>query len=162
MTHYLCRHYAADNSFFYRHKQEGTPILSHYNVHTHEEYELLIFIQGDVNFVAEGAVHPLSPMDTIVTRPGEMHQMYHNSVAPYERIVLSLTDQFFINNDCVAYRNIFTDREAGTENIIRAGSMKDSAVLDAVRRIEEYIGEGRHNEVVIRCAVIELLHALNQ
>jgi len=153
---------ASDDSFFYWRKWDETPVVSNYNIHTHEEYELLIFIRGDASFIVEGVEHPLSPMDAIVTCPGEMHQIYLRSVSSYERVVLSLNDQFFVNNDCVRYRDIFTNREMGTENIIRSDSIKNSAILDAVERIDRYINEGEDNEVVIRCAVIELLHALNQ
>ena len=153
---------ASDGSFTYWRKRDEKPVLSDYNIHTHEEYELLIFIRGDASFIVEGVEHPLSPMDAIVTCPGEMHQIYHHSASPYERVVLSINDRFFINNDCIRYREIFTNREMGTENIIRSDTLQNSAVLDAVGRIERYIGEGKNNDVVIRCAVIELLHALNQ
>lgn len=173
MENITCIKSVSDKSFRYIHKQEEAPDLSNYMVHTHDFYELLIFLEGDASFVAEGATHPLSPLDAIVTRPGEMHQIFHHTRSRYERILLNFTDSFFANNDCSEYRRIFTDREMGRENIIRSGSMRGSAVLDAVQRIERYIREGeqvrksrgehRHrNDVVIRCAVIELLHALNQ
>lgn len=165
MEHVVCVKSVADKSFRYIHKREAAPDLSKYLMHTHDCYELLIFLEGDASFVAEGVTHPLSPLDAIVTRPGEMHQIFHHSRARYERILLSFTDAFFTNNDCSEYRRIFTEREMGHGNIIRASNMKESAVPDAVQRIERYIREGKHgrrSEVVIRCAVIELLHALNK
>lgn len=165
MEHVVCVKSVADKSFRYIHKREEAPDLSKYMVHTHDYYELLIFIEGDASFIAEGATHSLSPLDAIVTRPGEMHQIFHHSRTRYERILLTFTDTFFMNNDCGEYRRIFTDHEVGCENIIRGDNMKESPVLDAVQRIERYIREGERGhrgEVVIRCAVIELLHALNQ
>lgn len=165
MENITCIKSASDRSFRYLHKQDEAPNLSEYMVHTHDFYELLIYLDGDASFIAEGATHTLAPLDAIVTRPGEMHQIFHRSRARYERILLNFSDAFFVNNDCSEYRSIFTDREMGCENIIRGGNMRASAVPDAVQRIEHYIRDGEYshrNDVVIRCAVIELLHALNQ
>ncbi len=153
---------APGGDYQYSHRRDDEPNLPYFKIHSHEYYELLIFLEGDASFVIEGAEYPLSPMDAMVTRPGEMHQIYHHSRSPYDRIILSVTDSFFMNYDCAAYRNIFVDREPGEENIIRIGGGPDSAVMDAARRIERYIGQGQGNEVVTRCAAIELLYALNQ
>ncbi|MBR5237037.1 MAG: helix-turn-helix transcriptional regulator [Clostridia bacterium] len=153
----------SDNKDYqYYHRHDEVPEMSHYQIHTHNSYELLIFIKGDASFVVEGAVFPLAPYDVLITRPGEMHQIFHHSPAPYERIMLRVTDAFFVNNDCTDFRHIFTEREAGRENILRLGSKNNTAILDTIKRIEKYAQKEQKNEVVIRCAVIELLYALNQ
>lgn len=151
-----------NKDYQYYHLQDDAPEMSRYQIHTHDFYELLIFIKGDASFVVEGAVFPLTPYNALITRPGEMHQIFHHSSAPYERIVLAVTDAFFINNDCTDFRNIFTEREAGCENILRLGPKNNTAILDTTKRIEEYARKEQKNEVVLRCAVIELLYALNQ
>lgn len=162
MGRVLCKFWGTDQHFYYRHKQENEPVVSQYQIHTHTFYELLFYIKGDVRFIAEGSVYQVFPMDMLVTRPGEMHQIYCHSPSPYERIILTLTDTFFSQNDCMAYRSIFTDREPGTENLLRASEEKRNEIMDAFQRIERYVTEENPNEVVIRCAVIELLHLLNQ
>ncbi len=160
MPNLPCHKVASDKSFRYSHHFDKKPNLSKYLVHTHENVELLIFVKGDASFVVEGTVHPLRPMDAIITMPGEMHQIYHHSSSPYERIVLTLSDAFFVNHDCAGYRDMFTNRAMGTGNIISGDAIRRSRVLDAVERIERYIEEDEpSSEVVIRCAVIELLHA---
>lgn len=145
----------------YIHKYETSPLLSEYQIHSHDSYELLIFLKGEADFVIEGAVYPLSPMDAIVTRPEEMHQIYPREGVGYERVILTVSDSFFADYDCNAYRSIFTDRKAATENILQMGE-KHREFLDTIKRLEGYIRQEKNHEAVIRSACIELLYGFNQ
>lgn len=154
----------SDQGFKYTHSIDEVAITSRYNVHSHDIYEIVIFLMGDTSFFIEGMEYPLNNFDVMISRPGEMHQLYHHSSASYERIVLTFTDAFFIDNECIAYRDIFTAREMGGKNIISGNSVKESFVPQIISRLEHYITEATadKNDTVIRCTLIELLHNLNK
>lgn len=61
------------------------------DIHQHDFYEILFFIQGEANFFIEGRQYSLSPNDIIVSSPGELHCVnITNNQIPYERIVIWL------------------------------------------------------------------------
>jgi len=153
---------AADGSFYYTHSWEEKAIPARYRVHAHEHYEFVIFLKGDASFVVEGMEHQLAPYDVMISRPGEMHQIFHHSPAEYERIVITFSDSFFIHNDCIGYRDIFTEREIGRDNVIPAAGVQKASVSYILSRLESYIRDEDDNELVIRCALIELLYTLNR
>ena len=88
MTYEMLEKTAQDGSFCYVHRWEEKAIPCQYLVHAHETYELVIFLKGDASFLVEGMEHRLEPYDIMISRPGEMHQIFHHSTAEYERIVL--------------------------------------------------------------------------
>ncbi len=153
---------APDKDFFYAYKNDETISPDTFQIHSHKSYEVLIFIKGDASFAIEGSFFPISPMDVLITRPGEMHQICHHSNGSYERIMLTITDDFFINNDCIRYRDIFTEREIGEGNILHLGEEELTEMMNISSRIERYISRNENNEVVIRSAIIEFLYELNR
>ena len=70
-----------EQGFRYTHSMDDVTITSRYNIHAHDVYEMVIFLKGDTSFCVEGKVYPLSPYDIMISRPGEMHQIYHHSSA---------------------------------------------------------------------------------
>lgn len=155
-----------EQGFRYTRSIDEVTITSRYNIHAHDVYEIVVFLKGDASFCVEGMVHELNPYDIMISRPGEMHQIYHHSSASYERMVITFTDSFFINNDCIDYRDVFTKREMGWNNIISGSEVQKSFVPQIIERMEHYMKEENQepsaNDVVIRCAMIELLHNLNR
>lgn len=153
---------APDKNFYYAYRFDETISPDTFQIHSHEFYEVLIFIKGDASFAIEGSFFPVSPMDVLITRPGEMHQMCHHSTGSYERIMLTVTDDFFTSNDCIRFRDIFTEREIGNGNILHIDQAELTEMMNITSRIERYIIQDKNNEVVIRSAVIEFLYELNR
>lgn len=133
-----------------------------FSLHTHSSYEILYFLQGDTNYVVEGAVYPLEPYDIIIVSPGEMHRAYHNSNALYERIVINVDYDFFKKMNCLDYLKLFNERNFGTNNKLNASTVKKSGIPQCYERLREYT----HNFTVTSSPVIsgvltELLYLLN-
>lgn len=53
-------------------------------LHTHREFELYINLSGDVSFLVEDALYPLTRGDVIIARPGEHHHCVYRSDAPHK------------------------------------------------------------------------------
>lgn len=138
------------------------PMRDHFRLHTHENHEIYIFFEGDTDYIIEGTTYSLEPNDMILICGGEMHRAYHKSQKKYSRMVFDIEDEFFDENECPEYRSIFYNREMGTKNKIPAEIVKNSGLLDAIKRWKKYTDNGnKKNLPVSRSILIEILHILN-
>ena len=62
------------------------------DLHSHHEFELYVNISGDVSFLVETSIYPLSRGDVIIARPGERHHCIYRSDKPHK--------MFWILFDC--------------------------------------------------------------
>lgn len=74
-------------------------IRFHHSVSTHESQdtlrpeshhmcEIILLLKGSVTYKIEGQTYHLSPMDTIVVQPNQLHSREIDPQSPYERMVL--------------------------------------------------------------------------
>jgi len=151
-----------DNSFGYGHNKDINPSQKNFLLHNHSEYEILIFLKGDAEFIVEGNIYELNPMDIIITRPDEMHYILLTTKQTYERIVFHIDASFFEKEEYKKYLEIFLNRKSGEGNLIKKDTAKNAEIYDTVLRLEKYIKEtDKDNSLVIRCVMTELLHQLN-
>ena len=54
------------------------------NLHTHSEFELYINLAGNVSFLVEDSLYPLSRGDVIIARPGEAHHCVYRDDTPHK------------------------------------------------------------------------------
>ena len=47
------------------------PSNVHYQLHTHDDYEILLFMEGDARYVVEEKTYTLEPCDIIIIRKSE-------------------------------------------------------------------------------------------
>lgn len=70
------------NPFDFQIKYTETNQKIHFHeidLHTHAEFELYINLSGDVSFLVESTLYPLSRGDVIIARPGEQHHCVYRS-----------------------------------------------------------------------------------
>ena len=151
-----------DKTMTYFRKLSLHPAREDFALHTHDSYEIFIFIKGNMKFVVEGSTYPLRPYDTIIIRDNEMQDIYPTGPADYERFVINISHDFFEKNNCKMYKNIFLNRPAGKNNLIPGGLVSVSEIADILPRIEKYEKEQTPAcDTVKKCAMVEILHALN-
>jgi len=162
MFNRICKYKMPDNSFGYGHNKDINPSQKNFLLHNHSEYEILIFLKGDAEFIVEGNIYELNPMDIIITRPDEMHYILLTTKQTYERIVFHIDASFFEKEEYKKYLEIFLNRKSGEGNLIKKDTAKNAEIYDTVLRLEKYIKEtDKDNSLVIRCVMTELLHQLN-
>ncbi len=143
--------------FFYSHNKNR---YSNYTLHSHSGYEFLVLLDGTVDYFIEGTVYSLEPMDIVIIRRDEMHQVYNLMGDKYERIIINIEPEFFKLTETQVYADILNKRTTGEKNVIDASVIKRSDITDILKRIENYISEGESADLVIRCALIEFLHTI--
>jgi AraC-like DNA-binding protein len=79
--------------FKFSHKVTEYPdMISGFFNHSHNLYELLLFIEGDVEYVIENKRYTLKPYDLLFIKPGEHHYLILKSRHRYERMVMRFPD----------------------------------------------------------------------
>lgn len=77
-------------------------LLSHYDYHFHDVYEIYYFISGDADYLVEGKEYHLTPNSLILLSPFVMHSVKVNSTADYIRCCI-----FFRPEDIILERRSF-------------------------------------------------------
>lgn len=66
-----------------------------FSYHYHDFFKVLIFISGNVNYHIEGKSYSLKDYDIVLINPSEIHRPVIHDYAPYERIIIYLSQDFF-------------------------------------------------------------------
>ena len=105
----------------------------HFDAHTHAECEIYINLSGDVSFMVENSVYPISTGSVILTRPNEFHHCIYNSFSePHRHFCI----RFGASGNERVLRNFF-DRPSGTKNLIRLGTEEAREAERICRRLLE-------------------------
>ncbi len=148
-------------NYLYNHKI-FIPGYKNFKLHTHNSYEIYIFLKGNAEYVIESKTFPMKPYDILITKNDELHQVRHLEKTTYERIVVEVNDAFFEENDCIEYCNLLKNRKTDTDNIISPDSSDKIKLMECISRIEKYIKESeKFNRTIVKCSIIELLHIIN-
>lgn len=135
------------------------PKTIHFKLHNHDDIYEIVFVQtGDCEFYVEGNSYRLKAHDICCTRPFELHQMTFLSDQTYDRIVLYLKSEFFLENNCTEFLVLFQNRQLGTGNVV--DGEENPAAADCIRRLYGYYEEQEYS--VMNHVIIELLYLLNR
>src|SRR5688500_13479420 len=72
--------------FSYTHRRTELP--PRMDFHLHDRYEIYFFLAGDVHYLIDSKVYPLSCGDLLIMNNRELHKPAFRSPAPYENIVI--------------------------------------------------------------------------
>lgn len=129
--------------------------------HTHGFHEVFMLLDGNVDFFVEGTKFPLRPGDLVLISAGDPHTKLVVNQDSYRCFVLYLSCDFFAQNGCKEYEEIFT-RRLCTEHKISAQTGKRSGFFDAFQRLETYTaGFCNTDNAITNSILIEMLHILN-
>jgi len=113
-----------------------------FDLHAHDGCEIYINLSGDVSFMVEKHVYPISPGSVILTRPNEFHHcIYNSNSAPHRHFWLLFSSQ---GNENLLRR--FFNRPSGCENlsILTPDSLQKAQdicrkLLDSQEETERYL-----------------------
>ncbi len=143
------------------HEETELPSNAHFELHSHDAYEIYLFLEGDTKYIVEGTTYHLHPNDIVVIRKNEMHRAFHNSVKRYSRIVLYVFPEFFKEEGCEEYEAQFF--ETGLGNRLEASTVISSGLLDAFGKLWKYTDHlKKTNTPIAKSLVIEILYLLSE
>lgn len=153
MSDYL---YSADDSTV------SVPSNEHFYLHTHVNYEIFFFLEGDSKYIVEEKQYDLSPGDMIIIRKNEMHRIFHNSNKKYHRIIFMVTPGFFAKSGCEDYESAFTHTDSKLGNKINAQEVHSSGLYDAIMRLKKYSNDFKDLHTPITDSImIEILYIIS-
>lgn len=130
-----------------------------FRLHFHEDYEILLFLEGDAEFAIEENVYELAPRDLIVIRKQQLHRVHHRTNSRYRRMVLNVAPEFFEENGCEEYQEHFIN-PVNIGSKIDGKTVIDSGIYDAFMRLRKFY----HNDEdtpIVRALVTEILFLIN-
>ena len=150
-----------NHNFNYSHSLSKNPESENFYFHTHNHFEIFIFLKGRASFVVESINHPLSPYDILLIRWNELHRIFFEPNIEYERIVLSISKEFFTHWHCEYLAELF-DRDLESR-FIPAETVIKKGIFSSIERIEKYIKETTpENDVAVSSGIIDLIYNLGK
>jgi len=140
------------------------PSSVQFQLHTHENYEVYLFLDGDASYIVEDKTYSLEPCDIIVIRKHELHGVHPNSDAPYRRIPLHINPAFFAANHCSEYEARFLSTSSIPGNKIPANIVHSSGLYDLFMKYKKYSDNftATTDSPVLTALIIEILYLVNQ
>ena len=74
-----------DKKFIFKHSYIENPMNTKFVPHTHDDYELLMIIKGNVSYIVEGKSYNLIPGDIVLSKAAVFHFIKPNTNEEYER-----------------------------------------------------------------------------
>ena len=135
-----------------------------FQLHNHDEYEILVFLEGDARYMVEEKSYTLEPGDIMLIRKHEMHRIYHNRPVRYRRIILMVSPEFFAENHCQEYESQFLKAYQGMGNKIAADIVRSSGLFDAFERYRRYSEDYavKNDTPILKATIIEILYLINK
>lgn len=131
-------------------------------LHSHEYYEIYLFLEGDANYIIEDKSYSLEPYDLFVIKKNEFHQVFHNTNSSYRRSLLWIDPRFFQLHDCTLYEEKFLDLSPLSGSKIPANIVLSSGIYDVFEKFKKYTMDYADMTVpVIESLIIELLHLIH-
>lgn len=152
-----------DGYFFFGQRDYGKVNDSTFYLHTHNEYEIYMFIEGNSSYVVENKIYDLEPGDIIIIRKNEMHRVHHKDNCEYKSLVIMVSPEFFKQFSCEEYEEAFTNSFLDTENKISADRAKKYGITDAISRLKKYSEICKKPDApVITSTITEILYLINE
>lgn len=135
-----------------------------FKLHNHDQYEILLFLEGDAKYVVEENSYTLEPCDIIIIRKHEMHRIYHNSDKRYHRFILMVDPEFFRKYQCQDYETQFLQISSGIGHKIAADAVRSTGLYDAFLRFKKYsenfTSDG--DSPILTSLLIEILYLIHK
>ena len=154
-------------SKYFTHKQDGLnchyycdehPDKESFKLHTHDTFELYIFIRGRGKFLIEGNEYPLSQGDIILMRPTEAHYIDIDTSRPYERFSAHFSEDFFKAFDKDGnLLEAFLNHEPGNFNRYSRDDFKPEIYNLLVQNL---LGESQNRHLQVSCNMLPLLNEI--
>ncbi len=154
-------------SKYFTHNQDGLnchyycdekPDKESFKLHTHDTFELYIFVHGRGKFLIEGNEYPLSQGDIILMRPTESHYIDIDTSRPYERFSAHFSGDFFkaFDKDNLLLE-AFLNHEPGTFNRYSRDDFKPEIYNLLVNNL---LGESQNRHLQVSCNLLPLLNEI--
>jgi len=151
-----------ETTYTIRSKYDNSPTYEKLVFHTHESYEIYLFLEGDANYVVENKTYSLEPYDIIIIKKHELHNVSFLKASPYRRMYLNVFPSFFQKNNCQEYEEFFLNPSSTGDNKIPSKVVLSSGLYDAFKEYQKYSNNFQlKNTPILNAIVIKILYLIN-
>ncbi len=145
--------------YFFHHSRHDKPETNVFKLHTHDAFEIYLFINGDAMINIEDRFFKLEPFDLFFIHPGRFHRVILNSGKAYERKVVRFEYSFIRSIDP---EDILINLLSNL-SIIRNKDMNLANIPQAYERINEIFNYSEKiREIAVKAVIIELLIKISE
>lgn len=153
------------NDLIFHHTLDNMPMQSDFKMHTHENYEIYIFLSGSGKYIIEGNEYILYPGNVIITRASESHYFKLTESVPYERMVFHFSEHNLKGFDeSGKYLEPFENRNFGKLNCYSKHILDKNVLEDVIKKILKYEQEETEDllklETTVKLCLYELIYEL--
>ena len=128
--------------------------------HTHDYYELIFYIKGDVEYLNENTLISASPYVVTWFKPGQMHTGRLLKPSQYERYVIYFSPDFFNMENKITPLMDFITNSIGTHMTL--SERRFNELLDILKKMDKIANaEKPYGELVLKALLIELFYILD-
>ncbi len=136
-----------------------------FQFHYHDFDKIIIFIEGNVDYIIEGKSYHLNPYDIILVNHNEIHKPNIDHQVPYDRIIVYLSPQFIHSYKTADYdlSECFLRSRKSHSNVLRIHSLEKSTLFHAIMNLENaFADRGYANELYRQVIFLEFMIHLNR
>lgn len=134
------------------------PVSKVLEMHTHDFYEMFLFLAGDANYHVEGTVYPLEPGDILIMKKTEAHSMWINRIVPYERTNIGFNADAIVGEKQPLLKAFLDDRPLGQYNRYPAALFTNTLWKKYIEKIVAH----RKDPAYMQLYLTVLLHELQE
>ena len=135
------------------------PVPRHLEMHTHDNYEIFVFLAGDASYHVEGTIYPMEPWDILIMKKAEAHSLWINRVVPYDRIVINFNLDAILGAQPAALHTFLDERPLGLFNRYPAALFPDAPWRKYLQKIVEHRTDPAYMQLYLTVLLTELLEA---
>ena len=133
--------------------------------HYHDFNKILILLRGDVSYCIEGKTYALSPYDIVLVNAGEVHRPIVHSSAPYERIIIYISQSFLQSYRQQSYdlELCFFEAVRMQSNVLHIPSLPKSRLYQVCKELEaSFLDTDFASELYQKLLFLEFMIQLNR
>lgn len=130
--------------------------------HFHDNYEIYIFLSGDVDCFVEQSCYRLERGHLIVFNDREIHRVCYHGTLPYERRILHINPRIIqsLSTDKSNLLNCFQNRKFGTNNVVLLSEPSLNEIMDILEKLKDTIDSSSYGSDVLSNAYLSIFLTL--
>jgi len=149
-----------DSEIICEHKRARIDKSDISTVHNHDGYEIVLFLEGDVNLMIEPDIFKMKPGDIFFVSPLVFHGVDLEDVSGYERIVINIQYEYLKNlGDAETdFSTLFRSTDSANMNHLRIPEESISKFIEVAKNLEEALhSESYGHSILAKAYLAEFL-----
>lgn len=137
-----------------------------FDFHYHEFYKIIYFMDGAVDYKAEGKTYHLKPHDFVMVGSNVIHKPEIDRTVPYERYIIYLSEDFLSESDGRggSLKYCFEEAERLQRRVVHFTPESYEEIVGCLLRMERIAKqeEAYMNELLLKSAFLEFMVLFNR